>query len=69
MNMPNCARQPHKCHETTARAARLEQGFLVTLVRPVSNVQVSWGFLHNILSGFATLPQLKGQRGFVHVEA
>ena len=29
-----------QCHETTARAARLEREFLVTLVRLVSNVRV-----------------------------
>ena len=53
----------------TARAARLEREFLVTLVRLVSNVQVFQGFLHDILADLATLPQLKGQRGFVRVEA
>ena len=53
----------------TARAARLERQVHVTLVRLVSNVQVSQGFRHGTLEGFATLPQMKGQRGFVHGEA
>ena len=57
------------CHETTARAARLEQGNLVTLVRLVSNARVSQGFRHGILGDSATLPRLKGRRGFVRVEA
>ena len=52
------------CHETMTRAARLEQGILVTLVLPVSNVQVSQVPLHNTLVGFATLPCLKGPMGF-----
>ena len=51
------------CHETTARAARLERGFLVTLVRLVSNAQVSQEYRRDILEGFATLLQMKGQRG------
>ena len=57
------------CHETTARAARLEQGVLVTLVKPVSNVRVFQGFRHGTREGCATLPQMKGQMGFVHDEA
>ena len=52
-----------------ACAAQLEQGLLVTLVRPVSNVQASQGFRHDILEGFATLPLMKGLMGFSHVEA
>ena len=46
------------------RAARLEQGFLVMLVWPVSNVRVFQGSLRDALGGFATLPQMKGQMGF-----
>ena len=57
------------CHETTARAALLEQGFLVTLVRLVSNVQVCQGCQSDSLGGFATLPLKKGQKGVVLVGA
>ena len=57
------------CHETMARAARLERRVLVTLIRPVSNVQFFQGFLHDILIGFATLLQMKGLKGFVRGEA
>ena len=57
------------CHETTARAARPECEFLVTLVRLVSNALVSQGYRHGNLEGFATLPQRKGQRGSVRGEA
>ena len=53
------------CHETTARAARLEQEFLVTLMRLASNVQVFQGFRRGSLGDFATLPQMKGRRGFI----
>ena len=60
--------EDRQCHETTAHAARLERGFLVMLVRPVSNVHVSQGFRHDTLAGFATLPLKKGQMGFVYVE-
>ena len=58
-----------QCHEMMACAARLEHGLLVTRVRPVSNVRVFQGFLHGILEGFATLPQMKGPVGFSHDEA
>ena len=71
--MHTCLKQVHMskkasgmCHETTARAARLEQGFPVTLIRPDSNVQVFLGFRRDILEDFATLPRMKGQRGSVH---
>ena len=57
------------CHETTARAARLERGFPVTLVRLVSNVRSSREFRLGILEDFATLPQMKGQTGCVLDEA
>ena len=57
------------CHETTTRAARLEQGIPVTLIRLASNVQVSQGFWRGSPEGFATLPLMKGQTGFVRVEA
>ena len=53
------------CHKTTARAARLEQVILVTLVLPVSNVRVVQGLLHDSLGGLATLPWMKGPKGFV----
>ena len=62
-------RQYQLCHKTTARAARLEQGFLVTLVRLVSNVRVSQGSQHDSLVSFATLPRKKGQMDCVRAEA
>ena len=60
----------HGCHKMTARAARLEQGFPVTLKwigyvglrgRPVSQ--------RDAVSAVATLPRMKGQKGFVRVGA
>ena len=51
------------------RAARLKQGILVTLVLPVSNVQVSQVPLHDTLVGFATLPLRKGPKGFARGKA
>ena len=51
-----------RCHETTARAARLEQGFLVTLVRLASNVRGVQGFRLDILEDSATLPPRRGLR-------
>ena len=57
------------CHETTTRAARLEQGFLVTLLRPASNVRVFQGYRHDTLEGSATPLPMKGRTGFVHDEA
>ena len=51
------------------RAARLEQGFLVTLVWLASNVLVSQGFRHDSRIDFATLPRMKGPIGVVRVEA
>ena len=53
------------CHETTARAARLEQGFLVTLVRLVSNASAFQGYRRGILEGFATPLPMKGRKGYV----
>ena len=53
----------------TARAARLERSGSVTRVWPGSNVRVFQGYRRDNLKGFATLPQMKGQRGFVHGEA
>ena len=53
----------------TARAARLEREILVTLTLPVSNALVSQGYRRDSLEGFATLPRMKGQRGFVLGEA
>ena len=56
-----------QCHETTARAARLERG---------DQVMLGWigfvvlrgelGFQRDAVSIAATLLQTKGQRGFVH---
>ena len=57
------------CHETTARAARLERSGSVTQVRPVSNGLVVQGFWRDILEDSATLPPMKGPRGFVRGEA
>jgi hypothetical protein len=57
------------CHETTARAARLERGFPVTLIRLVSNVRVSREFRLGTLEDFATLPRMKGQTGCALDEA
>ena len=57
------------CHETTARAARLERRIRVTLVRLASNVRVSQGFPRDSLEGFATLLQKKGQMGSALDEA
>ena len=66
-------KQPKKnvpmCHETTARAARLEQEICVTLVRPVSNALYVQEFRPDILGDSATLPQKKGLKGFVRGEA
>ena len=58
-----------RCHETTARAARLEQGLLVTLVRLASNAQVFQGYRHGILEDSATPLLMKGWMGFVRGEA
>ena len=54
------------CHETTARAVRLEQGCSVTLVRLASNVRVFRGYRRGTLEGSATPLQGKGRKGFVH---
>ena len=58
------------CHETTARAARLEQGVLVTL-RWIgfSELRGERGSQLGAVSTVATLPQVKGPRGSVHDEA
>ena len=53
----------------TTRAARLERGSSVTLVRLVSTVLVVRGFRLDSLGDFATLPLMKGPKGFVHGEA
>ena len=58
-----------RCHETTAHAARLERGSLVTLIRLVSNARVSREFRLGTLGDFATLPQMKGQTDCVLDEA
>ena len=54
-----------QCHETTARAARLEQGVLVTLVQLASNARVFLGYRRGTLEGSATPLQMKGRMGFV----
>ena len=53
----------------TARAARREREFPVTLVLLVSNARVSREYRRDNLEDFATLPQMKGPRGFVRGEA
>ena len=69
MQRPNMRKKPSRgCHKTTTHAARLERGDSVTLVRPASNVRVSQGYRRDTLTDFATLPQVKGQRGFILVE-
>ena len=57
------------CHETRACAARLELQILVMRDRPDANVLVFQVLLFFLLKGFATLPQMKGQMGFVRIEA
>ena len=58
------------CHETTARAARLEQGFPVTLMSiEFVELQDGLGSQLDVVLVVATLPQVKGQRGCVRVEA
>ena len=60
----------HLCHETTARAARLERMGLVTLLRiGFSGLQDAPGSRHGVASTVATLPWRNGQRGSVLVEA
>ena len=51
------------CHETTACAARLEQGILVTLTWiGFSGLQDEPGSQRGVASTVATLPQVKGQK-------
>ena len=52
-----------------ACAARLEQRFLVMRGRPDANILVFEALLIVTSEGFATLPQMKGRKGFVCVEA
>ena len=61
---------PLHCHETTARAARLEQGFPVTL-RMIwfSGLLDARGSRRGVAATVATLPRVKGQRGCVFGEA
>ena len=59
-----CGQYQSCCHETTARAARLERGSSVTFVPPVSTVLTVQGFRRDSLEGFATLPLMKGQKDF-----
>ena len=58
------------CHETTAHAARLEQGVPVAL-RWIEFVglQDELGFQHSAVLAAATLPQMKGQRDCAHGKA
>ena len=51
-----------------ARAARLELRVLVMRERPDANRLGIQGFELGALGGVATLPLMKGQTGFVHVE-
>ena len=54
----------------TARAARLEQGVQVTRGRfKFFGPPGMLGSQHNVVSAVATLPRMKGQKGFVHSEA
>ena len=57
------------CHETMARAARLEQGVLVTLVRLVSNALVFQEYRLDNLEDSATPLLTKGRTGCVLDEA
>ena len=57
------------CHETTARAARLEQEILVTLVRLVSNASVFLEYQLGILKDSATPLLQKGRKDCVLDEA
>ena len=51
------------CHETTARAARLEQGVLVALKRIwFSELRGTPVFRHGVVSAVATPLQEKGQK-------
>ena len=59
----------YPCHETTARAARLEWGGSVTLIWLVSNALVYQGCRLGTPEDSATLLQKKGQKGFVRGEA
>ena len=64
--MPTC----HGCHETMARAARLEQGVPVML-RWIGffGLQDAQGSRHGVVSVVATLLREKGQRDSVLGEA
>ena len=55
-----------RCHETTARAARLERGVSVTLRQiGFSGLLDVPGSQHDVASAAATPLRTKGQRGFV----
>ena len=59
-----------ECHETTARAARLERGLLVTLKWiGFVELQDAQGFRPGVVLAVATLPRVKGLRDFVLGEA
>ena len=58
------------CHETTARAARLERSGSVTLwSSSVSELRDVWGFRLDVAEAVATLPLMKGPKGSVRGEA
>ena len=58
------------CHETMARAARLEREVLMTLWKiGFSGLQDGPGSQHGVALVVATLPQRKGQRDSVLGEA
>ena len=56
-----------QCHETTARAARLEQGVPVALMWiGLVGLRGEQGSQHDAVSTVATLPRAKGQRDYAH---
>ena len=55
------------CHEMMARAARLERlGSVMQWKFFVSELQDVQGSWHNVAKAAATLPLMKGPRGFIH---
>ena len=60
----------HRCHKMMARAARLEHLGFVTQGRLfVSGLLDVQGSQRNVAEVIATLPQVKGPKGFVHGRA
>ena len=59
--------KPLSCHETTARAARLERKVLMTLERfGFFRLRYVLGSRHDVALVVATLPLKKGLTGFGH---